>query len=217
MFVKDYMFKHPPMVEQTMSIADARQYMTEHKLRYLPVVGDGKRLMGLLTPQTMLIDPRRLASLDIWEVTRLLSDMKVKDVMVKARDVVSIDPDTPIEQAARVMVEKRVGCLPVVSDRVVVGLLTETDLLSHLSAMMSGQRPGVRVTVRMPMIKGELAKLIAAIAQAGWGIEAMGGALCVKDPEKWDAVVKVRTATKEEIAAALSKVESQEIIDMREV
>ena len=136
MLVKDYMVKHPLMAEPEMSIVAAQRYMTENNLRYLPVVGDGKRLLGLLTPQTMLIDPRRLASLDIWEITRLLSDLKVRDVMVQARDVIVTDPDTPIEQAAVVMVKHRVGCLPVVSEGIVVGLITESDLLTVLAEMI---------------------------------------------------------------------------------
>ena len=216
MLVKDYMVRHPLLAEPEMSVVAAQQYMTENNLRYLPVVGDGKRLLGLLTPQAMLIDPRRLASLDIWEITRLLSDLKVRDVMVKARDVIHIDPNTPIEQAASVMVKNRVGCLPVVSEGVVVGLITESDLLTILAEMMAGRVSGVRVTVRMPMIKGELAKLVTAIARQGWGIETMGGVICQKDPNKWDAVVKIRAA-KDEVIAALSTVEGHEILDAREV
>ncbi len=216
MLVKDYMIKHPSMAEPKMSVVEAQQYMTENNLRYLPVVGDGKRLVGLLTPQAMLIDPRRMASLDIWEITRLLSDLKVKDVMVKARDVITIDPDTPIEQAATVMVKNRVGCLPVVSEGIVVGLITESDLLSHLANLMAGQISGVRITIRMPNIRGELAKLVMTIAQNGWGIETMGGAFSQKDPDKWDAVVKIRAA-KADVVAALRTIEGQEIIDAREV
>jgi len=216
MLVRDYMVKHPLLAEPEMSVVAARQYMAENNLRYLPVVGYGKRLLGLLTPQVMLIDPRRLASLDIWEVTRLLSDLKVKDVMVKARDVISIDPDTPIEQAASVMATNRIGCLPVVSEGIVVGLITESDLLTILAEIMAGRVSGVRVTIRMPMIKGELARLVTAIAQQGWGIETMGGIICQKDPNKWDAVVKIR-ASRDEVVAALSAVEGQEILDVREV
>jgi acetoin utilization protein AcuB len=216
MLVKDYMTKHPPMAEQKMSVVEAQQLMRDNNVRYLPVVGDGKRLVGLLTPQSMLIDPRRMASLNVWEITRLLSDLKVKDIMIKARAVITIHPDTPIEQAARVMVENHVGCLPVVLDGIVVGVITETDLLEHLSKMMSGELSGVRVTIRMPMIKGELAKLVGVIAQAGWGIDAMGGALCAKDPNKWDAVVKIR-APKDEVLRVLGSISSQEIIDVREV
>ena len=218
MLVKDYMIKHPPMVESDLPIVEAQRYMSENDVRHLPVVGDGKRLKGLLTRQRMLIDPRRLDSLDVWEITRQLSDLRVKNVMIKVRDVITIDPNTPFEQAASVMVENQVGCLPVVDGEIVVGLITESDLLAHMTEMMAMRMPGVRVTVRMPLVstKGELAELTAAIAEQGWAIEALGGATSVKDPSKWDAVVKIR-GPMEDVVAVLGKIEGQEIIDAREV
>jgi acetoin utilization protein AcuB len=217
MLVKDYMTKHPPMVGPEMPIIEAQHYMSENNFHHLPVVRGGKRLIGLLTRQTMLLDPGRLTSLNVWDITRQLSGLKVQDMMIKARDVITIDPDTPIEQAARVMVENQVGCLPVAdTDGIVVGLITKNDLLTQLSEMMAGRVSGVRVTIRMPMIRGELAKLVSAIAGQGWGIEAMGGALCPKDPSKWDAMVKIR-GPKDEVLKALGAIEGQEIIDAREV
>jgi acetoin utilization protein AcuB len=149
-------------------------------------------------------------------ITHYLSNLKVKDVMVKARDVVTIPPDTTIEQAAQRMVETAAGCLPVIEDEVVVGLITENDLLSQLTAMMAGHVPGIRVTVRMPMLKGELAKLVGAIAERGLGIVTMGGAPTPKDPNKWDAVVKIR-GDKKDVLAALESIEGHEVIDVREV
>ncbi len=217
MLVKDYMIKHPPMVEPDVSMIEAQCLMTENNVSHLPVVKDGKRLLGLVTRQSMLLNPGRLASLDVWDITRTLSNLKVTDVMIKARNVVTIDPDTPIEQAASIMVQNEVGCLPVVSEGVVVGLITENNLLNLLTEMMGGRLPGVRVTVRMPMhVKGELAKLTTAIASQGWGIEAMGGAVCPRDPEKWDAVVKIREP-RDKVVAVLSAIEGQTVIDVREI
>jgi acetoin utilization protein AcuB len=216
MLVKDYMIKHPPMASPSMSIIEAQYLMSENNVHHLPVVKGGKRLVGLVTRQSMLLNPGRLSSLDVWDITHYLSNLKVKDVMIKARDVVTIPPDTTIEQAAQRMVETAAGCLPVIEDGVVVGLITENDLLSQLTAMMAGQVPGIRVTVRMPMLKGELAKLVSAIAERGLGIVTMGGATAPKDPNKWDAVVKVR-GDKDEVLAALENIEGHKVIDVREV
>jgi acetoin utilization protein AcuB len=216
MLVKDYMMKHPPMVGPKASIIEAQHLMTENNVRHLPVVKDGKRLIGLVTRQTMLLNPGRLSSLDMWDITHYLSNMTIKDVMLKAKDVVTIGSDTTIEQAAQIMVENSIGCLPVIDEGIVVGMITENDLLIQLTNMMTGHVPGVRVTVRMPMRKGELAKLVAAIAEKGLGIVTMGGAAAPKDPSKWDAVVKVH-GTREKALAALREVEGHEILDVREV
>jgi acetoin utilization protein AcuB len=217
MLVKDYMTKHPLMVQPTMPVIEAQRFMGENNIRHLPIVGEGKRLLGLVTRQTLLVQPATLGSLNVWEITRFLSNLTVGDVMVKAKDVITVEKDVTIEEAARIMVEKKVGCLPVLDEGVVIGILTEIDLLAELMEMMATRVPGVRVTVRMPNQKGELAKLVSAISAQGWGILACGGAPAPRDPGKWDAVVKIRNVPKEEIVAALEKVEGQEIVDVREI
>jgi acetoin utilization protein AcuB len=212
------MTRHPLMADPTMLTVDAQRFMNENRIRHLPIVGDGKRLIGLVTPQSFMVDSGRMGSLNVWEITRYLSGLTVKDVMIKAKDVVMVDPNVTIEEAARVMVEKKVGSLPVVEDGVLVGILSDIDLLAHLTDMLATRTPGVRVTVRMSNNKpGELAKLVAAVAAQGWGIEALGGAVSPKDPDKWDAVIKLRGIPREKVVAVLSQVADQQIVDVREV
>lgn len=217
MLVRDYMTRHPLLADPEMTMVEAQRYMGENSIRHLPVVGDGKRLLGLITRQTLLVDPARLGSLDLWEIARTLSGLTVKDVMVKAKDVITICPDVPIETAAAIMVEKKIGCLPVLEEGVVAGIITDTDLLAHLMEMMATHTPAVRVTVRMPDRKGELARLVSAIGSHGWGILALGGRTPPKEPDQWDAVVKIRHAPRDEIVAALGQIEGQQIIDVREM
>jgi acetoin utilization protein AcuB len=217
MLVKDYMTRHPLMAEPTMSVVEAQRYMGENNIRHLPVVGDGKSLLGLVTRQKLLVDPGRLGSLDVWEITRTLSGLTVKDVMTKAKNVITVGQNTTIEEAARIMVENKVGCLPVLDGGVVVGIITETDLLAHLMEMMATQDAGVRATVRMPDKVGELAKLVGAISAQGWGIRALGGTPSPKASGKWDAVIKIRYVSKEEVVAVLEQVEGHKVVDVREV
>jgi acetoin utilization protein AcuB len=216
MLVKEYMTRHPMMAEPQMSILEARDFMAKHDIRHLPVAGDGKRLLGLITRQSLLVEPGRLGSLDVWEISRYLSTMTVGDVMIDAADVVTTGPETTLEDAARIMVEHRIGCLPVVEEGIVVGLITETDLLRQLMEMMATKQPGTRVAVHMPYRRGELAKLVAAIAAQGWGIMALGGATAAKDPDGWAAVVKLRITDRQAIIDALSRVPDQQIVDVRE-
>ena len=217
MLVKDYMTRHPSMAEPNMSVVEAQRYMWENGIRHLPVVGDGKRLLGLVTRQTLLVDPGRLGSLDVWEISRYLSGLALKDVMIKARDVITAEQDTAIEEAARVMVENRIGCLPVVEEDIVIGIISDTDLLTQLMEMMATRVPGVRVTIRMPDVKGELGKLVGAISAQGWGILACGGVPAPRQPETWEAVVKIRDVPRDDVVAVLAQVEGQEIVDVREI
>jgi acetoin utilization protein AcuB len=217
MIVKDYMTKHPVMVEAATSIVEAQSIMAETKVRHLPVVEAGKRLVGLVTQETMRVPPTKLTSLNVWEITRFLSNMTVKDAMVKGKDVITIGPDVTIEEAAQVMVSHKVGCLPVLDDGIVIGILTDTDMLAHLVEMLAAPSPSVRVTMRMSLAKGELARLVAAIAAQGWGIWALSGMVAPKAPDKWDAVFKIADAPRERVVAALCNVEGQQIIDVRVV
>jgi acetoin utilization protein AcuB len=75
MLVKQYMTRHPIMIEPHRRIVDAQRIMVENRVRHIPVVSDGKRLLGLLTRQRLQIAPDRLSSLDVWEITRMLTDL----------------------------------------------------------------------------------------------------------------------------------------------
>jgi len=215
MLVKDYMTRHPVMVEPTMSIVEAQRIMAETKVRHLPVVETGKRLVGLVTRQTLRIPPTELASLNVWEITRFLSNLKLQDVMVKRENVIVTEPQVALEAAAQIMIKNKIGALPVLEDGVVVGIITEIDMMAQLTELLGGNVPGVRATVRMPNRKGELVKLTGAISEQGWGIYASGGVPTPKDPDHWDCVIKVRNVPREDLLAVIEGIEGQEVIDIR--
>ena len=216
MLVKDYMTRHPIMIPPTMRAAEAQKLMVENKVRHLPVVGDGKRPLGLVTRQRLRISPADLGSLNVWEITRYLSELTVKDVMVKSNDLHIIEPDATIEKAAQLMVENKVGCLPVVHEDVVVGIITETDLLVQLAELLGGYVPGVRVTARLPNKVGGYAKVTSAMAAKGWGMYSTGSVPTPRREGCFDIVIKVRDATADEIVAVLEQIEDCEVVDVRE-
>ncbi|MDZ7844148.1 MAG: CBS domain-containing protein [Anaerolineales bacterium] len=215
MLVKDYMTRHPVMVDPDMSIVEAQNIMSETQVRHLPVTGEGKRLVGLITRQRMRIPPTELASLNVWEITRFLSNLCVRDVMVKRKNVITTTPDATLEEAAKIMIDNKIGSLPVLEDDIVIGIITEIDMMTQLTDLLGGNEPGVRVTIRMPNRKGELAKATGAISDQGWGIYASGGVKTPKDPDHWDCVIKVRGVSQEELVNVLKTIEGQEIIDVR--
>ncbi|MGD8620556.1 MAG: CBS domain-containing protein [Anaerolineales bacterium] len=217
MLVKDCMTRHPIMISPETPALKAQNMMIENKVRHLPVVGDGKRLVGLITRETLMVPPSDLGSLNVWEISRLLSDIKAEDVMVKGKALVTIDPEATLESAADLMIKKKVGCLPVVEEGVVVGIITEVDMLAKLSELLGGGVEGVRATIRVPNKVGEYAKIFSAVSEEGWGIYASGGAASPKQPDFWDIVIKVRRATKDELLKVLEGIEGQEVIDIRTI
>jgi acetoin utilization protein AcuB len=216
MLVKDFMTRHPVMVPPTTPAAEAQQVMRDNKIRHLPVVGDGKRLEGLITRERLRVSPADLGSLNVWEITRFLSNMTVKDMMLKGKDVITSAPDLTLEEAAQIMAKEKIGCLVVLEQDVVVGIITETDMLVELNQMLGGDVSGVRVTIRIPDRIGEFAKIFGAISSHGWGIYASGSVPTPKHPGYWDVVVKVRNVPKDDLVAVLEKIEDQEIVDARE-
>ena len=101
-----------------------------------------------------------------------MSKILVRDVMTK--NVLTVTEATPIEEAALIMANNKIGGLPVVRDGHLVGIITETDLFKLFPELMGARLEGVRVTAYIPDTPGTLAKLTQAIANAGGNFIAFG-------------------------------------------
>jgi acetoin utilization protein AcuB len=209
------MTRHPTTISINTPLTEAQQIMVENKIRHLLVAGHGKCLLGLVTRQRLLFKPEFLASLNVWEITRYLSSITVKDIMLKAEEVYTIDPDRTVEWAAKVITDEKIGCLPVIEDNVIVGLLTETDLLRHMQLMLGLSQPSVRVTLRMPDRIGEFAKIARVLADNQLGVYSVGVYPTPRRDGFYDAVLKIPRISQEELIQILEKIEGQEIIDVR--
>jgi acetoin utilization protein AcuB len=131
--VKRVMTENPLTASPDMPLRQAVALMRERKIRHLPVVEDGGRLVGMLTDRDVrhaALVPA-LAEHLTWELRRLKS-LRVRDVMTWS--VVTTHPDATLAQAGLTMFQRRIGSLPVVADGRLVGILTETDVLAALTA-----------------------------------------------------------------------------------
>ncbi len=217
MLVKDCMTRHPIMIPPTTLATEAEAMMAENKVRHMPVVGDGKKLVGLITRERLALKPDALASLDVWEITRYMADLKVKKLMLKVDDVYTIEPNKTVERAARTLAEHKIGALPVIEDEVVVGIITEIDLLRSFQEMLGLPAEGVRVTTRASEKEGEFAKMITKVAEQGWPIMGMGTFPSPRRPGSWDTTLKIAKANLAEVEEVLGQIPGQEIVDIREV
>ena len=172
MLVGERMSKPVITVPPDMPINEALNLMKSEHIRRLPVVKDGQ-LIGIVSNEDLLnASPSQATSLSIWEVNYLVSRIKVKDVMT--REVHTVTEDTPIEEAARIMADQKIGGLPVIRGTQVVGMITETDLFKIFLEFMGARERGVRVTALMRDEPGQLAKLAQCIAEAGGNIISIG-------------------------------------------
>lgn len=171
MNVEKRMSRQVVTVQPDIQITKARSLMAQEKIQQMPVVKNGK-LVGLISERDILkAYPSSVTTLNVWEIASLLEKIKVKDIMVK--NVLTVQEKTPIEQAARIMVDNKIGSLPVMRGDDVVGIITESDLFNVMLEMLGGRRPGVRFSVSMPYKPGQIAKLTQAIYEKGGDITAL--------------------------------------------
>ena len=111
----------------TMPVLEARPLMLEKRIRHL-LVTDGPKLVGIVTDRDIRLNlPSPASSLSVWEINYLLARMTVGSVMSK--DVVTIGSGADAREAAQMLLDHRIGALPVVDQGRLVGIITETDLL----------------------------------------------------------------------------------------
>ena len=125
----EFMTSEPYTLRETDSINDARQIMTEKHIRHIPVTDNDKRLLGLVTQRDVLAatDPAILQqeSVPSWQEN---AEISLSDIMI--RDISVIHPSDSLRQAAMFLQSHKYGCLPVVSDERLVGIITDSDFIS---------------------------------------------------------------------------------------
>ena len=136
MKVQDIMTTPAVTVGLDMPVLEARQVMERQRIRHLPVT-DGGRLMGIVTDRDIRLNmPSPATSLSVWEINFLIAKLTVGSVMRRA--VITVDPQRDAAEAARIMLDHKIGALPVVDGGAVVGIVTETDMLRAFATMATG-------------------------------------------------------------------------------
>jgi acetoin utilization protein AcuB len=213
MLVKDWMTREPLVVFRKTSVEEAIRTMRNHRVRHLPVVQEDDVLVGIVTQTDLLqASPSPATSLSVWEINFLLARMQVRDAMTE--EVIVVSEECPLEEAALVMAEHKIGCLPVVQGHRLVGIITETDLFNIFTEQLGARSTGVRLTLLINDTRGELARLTGRIAEAGGNIVRLT-TLPAKEPAHQIVTVKVEDVSREALVAALSEV-AVEILDARE-
>jgi len=127
MKVKDLMTKRPITVGPDLPVLDARYLMMSERIRHL-IVMDGAALVGIVTDRDIRLSlPAHAPSLSVWEMAYLLARLTVGQVM--SRTVIQVDPAREAREAARLLLDHKIGALPVVDDGYVIGILTESDFV----------------------------------------------------------------------------------------
>jgi acetoin utilization protein AcuB len=111
-----------------MPVLDARHLMIEKGIRHLVVTSESGELLGIVTDRDIRLNlPSQATSLSVWEMNYLLTRLTVGTVMTAS--VITVGPDREARDAAQIMLDHRIGALPVVDGGRPIGIVTETDLL----------------------------------------------------------------------------------------
>jgi acetoin utilization protein AcuB len=212
MLVKDRMTPRPITVTEDKSIDRALELMRKEKVRRFPVLDKHGELVGIVSEKDLLYaSPSPATSLGVYEIPYLLARIKMRDIMT--RDVITVTEDTPLEEAARIMVDNKIGGLPVVRNDKLVGIITETDMFKIFLEMLGAREEGVRLTMLIPDKKGTLAQIAGAIADLGGNILSMGS-LMGEDPTNRKLTLRVADVSQEQLVSAMKDLDL-EILDTR--
>lgn len=209
MLVKDRMTPDPITITVDTSFPDAFRIIREKGIRHLPVMDKKGNLVGIVAQTDLLhASPSKVTSLSMFELNYLLANLHVSEVM--SSPPVTVLEESPLEEAARVMVEKKIGCLPVMREGTIVGMITETDIFKIFVEVLGGEEASLRVTVRVPDVRGELARVARVIA-------GLGGNICSvarfrgEDPKHCYITLRLEGVEEEVLAPAL-KAEVEDVV-----
>jgi acetoin utilization protein AcuB len=213
MFVGSRM-KHPVItIGPKTSLEEALSVMTKQHIRRLPVVDQSGSLMGIVTELDLLkASPSAATSLSVWEIKSLLSTYPIEKIMTK--EVFTVTEDMPLEEAARIMSDNKIGGMPVVRGESVVGIITETDIFKAFLEVFGAREAGLRLTVELDKAPGVLAKLTKAIFEMGGDIISLGSFLG-EDSKTSELVLRIHGIEEKELLKAIKPYVNR-VVDIRD-
>ena len=164
MLINEVMKKNPITITVDTRLQSAYKLMNEKSIRHLPVM-NAEKLVGVVTDRDLRLATSKLAEHPFDENT------EVEKVM--SHPVNTISPNDPIERATQIMRELKIGCLPVVEELSLVGIVTVTDLLDALLMLTGVYRPSGRLDIKLPNKSGELARLASLLAEKNVNIHSI--------------------------------------------
>lgn len=168
MLVRDRMTANPITVTPNTPVFESLKIMRDKNIRRLPVLKDGK-LVGIVTELDLLkVSPSQATSLSVYELNYLLAKTTIKEAM--SSKLVTVTGDTPIEEAAILMRDHKIGGLPVIDEGKLVGIITETDVFDAFVDLLGVRRGGERIVVKAEDRAGIISELTTYLAEQGINI-----------------------------------------------
>jgi acetoin utilization protein AcuB len=160
-FMREKINRNPITIGPESSFYEARALIHDKGIRHLPVVDKNGRLLGIVTDRDIReAAPSDATLLSVQELHYLLGKLKVSSIMTPKEKLITITPDTLIEEAVQLMHDHKIGCLPVVEAEKLYGIFTETDALAHLVDVFGVKEKGTRLTVAIEDKPGTMLQVL---------------------------------------------------------
>jgi acetoin utilization protein AcuB len=187
MIVEMYMNKKVKVISPETSIVEATRKMFQHRVRRL-VVTTGDSVVGIVCNRDLVnAFPDHINPFSVFGLERVTLTTKIQEIM--KHPVITVDPNEPIEQAARLMIKHRIGVLPVTSKGRLVGIITESDIFRILTNLLSGEGGTIRITFDLAENENVFALLVDITKEFGIDLVSF---ISFYDKGRHMAVVRIR-------------------------
>jgi len=204
-FIREKIKRNPVTVSPDASFFEARNMIHEKGVRHLPVVDKNNRLVGIVTDRDIRkTAPSDATMLSIQELNYLLGKVKVSSFMTPKEKLITIAPDTLIEEAVQLMHDHKIGCLPVLEGGKLYGIFTETDALDQLADVFGLKQKGTRLTVALEDKPGTMLGVFEVFKKHNVNVTSLVSPSFMVEGKRV-AAIRIRTEKYEPIVKDLEK------------
>jgi acetoin utilization protein AcuB len=204
-FMREKIQKNPVTINPEASFYEARNLIHEKGIRHLPVVDKKNSLVGIVTDRDIReAAPSDATLLSVQELNYLLGKLKVSSFMTPKAKLITITPDTLIEEAVQLMHDNKIGCLPIVEGGKLFGIFTETDALDHLVDIFGFKQKGTRLTVALEEKPGSLLGVLEVFKKHNLSVISIVTPSFLVEGKRISAI-RIKTEKYKDVVADLEK------------
>ena len=204
-FMREKIKKDPVTIGPDASFFDARDLIHEKGVRHLPVVDKNNKIVGIVTDRDIRqAAPSDATLLSVQELNYLLGKLKVSSIMTPKDKLITITPDTLIEEAVQLMHDNKIGCLPVLEGEKLYGIFTETDALDHLVDIFGFKQKGTRLTLAIEDKPGSLLGILEVFKKRNLNVISIVTPSFMVEGKRI-AAIRIRTEDYKDVVADLEK------------
>ncbi|MEW6375672.1 MAG: CBS and ACT domain-containing protein [Thermodesulfobacteriota bacterium] len=204
-FMRERIQKNPVTISPDASFYEARNLIHEKGVRHLPVVDKDNKLAGIVTDRDIReAAPSDATLLSVQELNYLLGKLKVSSFMTPKEKLITINPDTIIEEAVQLMHDHKIGCLPVVEGEKLYGIFTETDALDHLVDIFGLKQKGTRLTLALEDKPGTMLGILEVFKKRNINIISIVTPSFMVEGKRITAI-RIKTEDYKEVVSDLEK------------